>query len=52
VRKLQKTDEGRQSYMITLPKETVRDLGWRENQKLTVEQAGEIVIIKDWEESK
>jgi bifunctional DNA-binding transcriptional regulator/antitoxin component of YhaV-PrlF toxin-antitoxin module len=36
--------------MITLPKELVEKLGWREHQKVTVHAYGKKLIIKDWVE--
>ena len=50
VRKLQVTGAGGESYMITLPKGLVKQLGWREGQKLTVHARGQELIIKDWAE--
>ncbi|HEX7368229.1 MAG TPA: AbrB/MazE/SpoVT family DNA-binding domain-containing protein [Candidatus Saccharimonadales bacterium] len=52
IRKLQTTGEDGESYMITLPKELVKKLGWREGQKLTVHAYGQELIIKDWQEQK
>jgi hypothetical protein len=51
VRKLQVTGEDGGSYMITLPKELVKKLGWRERQKLTVHRRGPELIITDWQAS-
>lgn len=49
IRKLQRTGEERGSYMLTLPKSMVKNLGWREHQKVIVVQTGETLVIKDWE---
>jgi hypothetical protein len=38
------------SYIVTLPIEVVRALGWKSSQKLTVTRSGQKVIIKDWKE--
>ena len=46
-RKLSKVASGA-SYSITLPIEFIRELGWRERQKLTVTLSGKDLIIKDW----
>lgn len=46
VRKLIKN--GRGSYYLNIPKEVVDHFGFRERQKLTVEQQGDKVVIKDW----
>ncbi len=50
IRKLQKTGSEQGSYMLTLPKEFVRELGWREKQKVVVERKGKTLIIRDWQE--
>jgi antitoxin component of MazEF toxin-antitoxin module len=50
IRKLQVTGEDGGSYMITLPKELVEELGWREHQKLTVHAYGKKLVIEDWQE--
>jgi len=47
VRKI--TKFGRFSYGITFPKQLVKELGWRERQKLTVKRQGRKLIIEDWE---
>lgn len=46
VRKL--TRLGKYSLTITIPKNIVKDLGWREKQKLVVEKHGQGVLLKDW----
>lgn len=50
VRKLQKTGKGGQSYMLTLPKALVEELGWREHHKLVVKKRGTKLTIEDWTE--
>ncbi len=45
-RKLSKRDS---SYVLTLPIEFIRELKWRNKQKLVVEKKGKTLIIKDWE---
>jgi bifunctional DNA-binding transcriptional regulator/antitoxin component of YhaV-PrlF toxin-antitoxin module len=49
VRKLTKVGGGA-TYSITLPIEDVRELGWKEKQKLTVEldKKNKRFIIRDW----
>jgi len=37
------------TYYVTLPKETIRDLKWRKGQKVIVEQKGKEIIIRDWQ---
>ena len=41
---------GRESYYINIPKEIVRELRWRERQKLTIRRSGEKLVIEDWKE--
>jgi len=36
------------SLAITLPVEMIRDLGWREKQKLKVSRVKGVILIKDW----
>ncbi|MCA9343116.1 AbrB/MazE/SpoVT family DNA-binding domain-containing protein [Candidatus Saccharibacteria bacterium] len=38
------------TYHITLPKEAVKKLNWRERQKLEVTKRGKKLIIADWQE--
>ena len=50
-RNIRKLAKSKTSYLVTLPIEAVRDLGWKKSQKLIVEadkRRGRI-IIKDWE---
>ena len=47
VRSLQSVSGGG-SYGITLPKEYIKKLGWREKQKLTVTLIGDRIVIRDW----
>lgn len=49
IRKLKRTGPGNSgSFEITLPIEIIRELGWREKQKLSVTRRGSSVIITDW----
>ncbi|MDR3583421.1 MAG: hypothetical protein P4L62_03625 [Candidatus Pacebacteria bacterium] len=50
VRKLTKT--GRQSICVTVPIEMIRDLGWREKQKVVVKRISGGLQIKDWRSKK
>jgi hypothetical protein len=50
IRKIERTGRDGQSYMITLPKELVERLGWREHQKVTVHEYDQKLIIEDWQE--
>lgn len=37
------------SYRITLPVELIRELKWRDGQKLVVSKKGNGLFIADWE---
>ena len=50
VRKLQRTGEDGGSYMVTLPKEMIEQLGWRKGQKVVISKTGDALVIADWEE--
>ncbi len=45
-RKLQKATNG--SYRMTLPIEIIRELGWRDGQKVVVKKRGQGILIEDW----
>lgn len=47
-RKLSKQSNG--SYSVTLPIEVVRELKWRDGQKLVVRKSGGKIIVEDWKE--
>ena len=36
------------TYHVTLPKELVRELGWKERQKVVVKKSGNKLTIEDW----
>lgn len=42
------TRVGKRSLAVTLPAEDVRDLGWKEKQKLTVKKVRGGFLVKDW----
>ncbi len=48
VRKLTKL--GGKSIGLTLPIELVRELGWKEKQRVTVKRVRGGVVIRDWRE--
>lgn len=48
LRKLTKV--GGKSYAITIPVEMVRELGWKERQKLIIERYPRGIKIRDWKE--
>lgn len=47
IRKLTKI--GGASYAVTIPIEIIREMGWKERQKLIVEKKGSKLVVKDWE---
>jgi len=46
VRKIQKS---KGSYHISVPINIIRELGWKERQKVVVKKRGRGVLIVDWE---
>ena len=46
-RKLLKNSGG--SIQVTLPIEFIRELKWRNKQKVVITKKGNTLIIKDWE---
>lgn len=42
------TKVGRHSIAVTIPIEIVRELKWRERQKVVVKKIGKKIIISDW----
>lgn len=49
IRKLTRVGGGR-SITVTLPIEMIRELGWREKQKVVVKKWGKGMVIEDWKE--
>lgn len=49
IRKIYKHDE---SYAVSLPIEIIRELGWKDNQKVTAKKYGEGILIMDWKDKK
>ncbi|MEZ4156958.1 MAG: hypothetical protein R3B52_03285 [Candidatus Paceibacterota bacterium] len=47
VRKLTRTGRGA-SISLTLPIEFIRDLKWKDKQKVVVKKQGKRIIIEDW----
>jgi len=47
IRNLQKTAGG-STYIVSLPIEVIRELGWKTKQKLEVKKYGDGILIKDW----
>ena len=50
IRKLTKL--GGRSIGLTLPIDIIRELGWRERQKVVVTKRGKTLTIKDWKPKK
>jgi antitoxin component of MazEF toxin-antitoxin module len=46
IRKLQKVGNG--SVSVTIPIELIRELKWREKQKVVIRKRGKGLIIEDW----
>jgi antitoxin component of MazEF toxin-antitoxin module len=39
---------GKVSLALTLPREIVESLGWREGQNVIVKKSGQKIVIEDW----
>lgn len=50
IRKITKI--GKTSLAVTLPKELVTELGWKEKQKVVVKRVRGGLLIKDWKKSQ
>lgn len=48
VRKLTRMGRSGSSLGMTIPKELVQELGWRERQKVVVKKVGKNLVISDW----
>jgi len=46
IRKITKV--GRASFCVTIPVEIIKELKWRERQKVRVKLSGKKIIIEDW----
>jgi len=51
IRKLTRTGGGK-SISLTIPIEIIRELKWKDRQKVTVERKGQSIIINDWKPKK
>ncbi|MBL7045157.1 MAG: hypothetical protein ISR98_00975 [Parcubacteria group bacterium] len=48
-RQIRKIQKSRGSYYITIPIEIIRNMSWRERQKVEVKQYGrDKILISDW----
>jgi antitoxin component of MazEF toxin-antitoxin module len=50
IRKLTRMGREGSSLGMTIPKELITELGWRERQKVTVKKVGKKLIVEDWKE--
>ena len=48
IRKLTRMGRKGSSLGMTIPKELVEQLGWRERQKVIVKKSGNKLIVEDW----
>jgi hypothetical protein len=48
VRKIQNS---KGSYLVSLPIGDIRDLGWREGQKVVIKRRGKGFVIIDWKKN-
>ncbi len=48
VRKLARS--GKISLAVTIPRDFIVELGWREKQKVVVKKQGKNIVITDWKE--
>ena len=48
-RSIRKIFKSGNSYAITLPVDLVKELGWKETQKLVVRKKGDGLVVSDWE---
>jgi antitoxin component of MazEF toxin-antitoxin module len=48
IRKLAKI--GKTSLAVTIPRDFIVALGWREKQKMVVKKQGKNIVISDWTE--
>ena len=47
-RSIRKIQQSRGSYYITVPIDLIRELDWRERQKVVVKKRGKGLSIVDW----
>ncbi|MFZ3073810.1 MAG: hypothetical protein WA093_01625 [Minisyncoccales bacterium] len=46
------TRAGKVSLSLTIPRELVVELGWRDNQKVIVKKHGKGILVEDWKDSR
>ncbi len=47
IRKIQKNNQG--TYLVSIPKDIMKSLRFRDNQKVVVKKHGKGILIVDWE---
>jgi len=50
IRKIVKNSQD--TYYISMPKNILKNLKWRDGQKVVVKQVGDKIVIEDWKEKK
>jgi antitoxin component of MazEF toxin-antitoxin module len=50
IRKLAKS--GKTSLAVTIPRDFIVELGWREKQKVVVKKQGKTITISDWPQNQ
>ena len=50
IRKITRMGGGGKSMGVTIPITLMRELKWRERQKVVVKKIGKRIIIRDWKE--
>jgi antitoxin component of MazEF toxin-antitoxin module len=48
IRKL--TRVGKISLSVTIPRDLIVELGWKDNQKVIVKKRGQGILIEDWQD--
>lgn len=43
---------GNHSYYVVLPPNLIRELGWRERQKLKIRRSGSKIVIEGWKKKQ
>ena len=46
IRNLTQNSSG--SYQLTIPKNIIKELEWRQGQKVVVKKSGDKILIQDW----
>jgi len=50
IRKITKNNRG--TYHISMPQPVIKNLKWKDGQKVVVKQVGDKIVIEDWKEKK